>query len=50
MSPDALISAGISAGTLDGTPAIALPLADDDGRRRYRLGWIELTAEDAQQA
>jgi hypothetical protein len=28
----------ISVGTRDGTPKIALPLKDDDGQRRYRLG------------
>lgn len=32
----------ISAGTRDGTPTIALPLAGDDGQRRYRLGTITL--------
>ena len=30
----------ISVGTRDGTPTIALPLKDDDGQRRYRLGSI----------
>jgi hypothetical protein len=33
----------ISVGKRDGTPRIALPLRDGDGRRRYRLGAIELT-------
>ena len=28
----------VSVGTRDGTPTIALPLKDDDGQRRYRLG------------
>ena len=30
----------VSVGDLDGTPRIALPLADGDGERRYRLGQI----------
>jgi hypothetical protein len=33
----------ISVGTRDGTPVIALPLAGDDGRRRYRIGTVTLT-------
>jgi hypothetical protein len=32
-----------SVGERDGTPVIALPLKDDDGQRRYRLGKLELT-------
>jgi hypothetical protein len=32
----------ISVGTRDGTPTIALPLADNDGHRRYRLGGVTL--------
>jgi hypothetical protein len=32
----------ISVGTRDGTPTIALPLAGDDGQRRYRLGSVSL--------
>ncbi len=32
----------ISVGARDGTPQIALPLARDDGQRRYRLGRIAL--------
>jgi hypothetical protein len=32
----------VSVGQRDGTPAIALPLADDDGQRRYRLGRVTL--------
>jgi hypothetical protein len=32
----------VSVGTPDGTPRIALPLPDEDGHRRYRLGQIEL--------
>ncbi|MCC6729317.1 MAG: DUF4832 domain-containing protein [Chthonomonadales bacterium] len=33
----------VSVGMRDGTPTIALPLPDDDGQRRYRVGRIELT-------
>ena len=32
----------ISVGMRDGTPTIALPLKDDDGQRRYRLGAITI--------
>jgi hypothetical protein len=32
----------ISVGMRDGTPRIALPLTDDDGQRRYRLGTVKL--------
>jgi hypothetical protein len=32
----------VSVGQRDGTPRIALPLPDDDGQRRYRLGKVEL--------
>jgi len=32
----------VSAGARDGTPRIALPLAGGDGRRRYRLGRVEV--------
>lgn len=32
----------LSVGSRDGTPAIALPLAGDDGQRRYRIGRITL--------
>ena len=32
----------ISVGRRDGTPTIALPLANDDGQRRYRIGSITL--------
>jgi hypothetical protein len=35
----------VSVGRRDGTPQIALPLDDDDGQRRYRLGSVELVAE-----
>jgi len=34
----------ISVGTATGEPVLALPLANDDGRRRYRLGSIKITA------
>ena len=34
----------ISVGDRDGTPRVALPLKDDDGQHRYRLGTITLTA------
>ena len=33
----------ISVGTSTGTPRIALPLADDDGHRRYRLGTLTVS-------
>ena len=32
----------ISVGALDGTPQIALPIKDEDGQRRYRIGSITL--------
>jgi len=32
----------ISVGRRDGTPVIALPLAEDDGQRRYRIGRVTL--------
>ena len=32
----------VSVGQRDGTPRIALPLAGEDGQRRYRLGQIEV--------
>jgi hypothetical protein len=32
----------VSVGARDGTPAIALPLPDGDGQRRYRLGTVRL--------
>ena len=34
----------ISVGTATGEPVIALPLTDDDGHRRYRLGSIKVAA------
>jgi hypothetical protein len=33
----------ISVGTRQGTPALALPLPDEDGQRRYKLGRIEVS-------
>lgn len=32
----------VSVGTRDGTPVIALPLAEDDGQHRYKIGRITL--------
>lgn len=32
----------VSVGLRDGTPRLALPLAGDDGRQRYRLGQVVL--------
>ena len=32
----------VSVGDRDGTPRIALPLAGDDGQRRYALGRLRL--------
>lgn len=32
----------VSVGTRDGTPVIALPLANNDGQRRYKVGQISL--------
>lgn len=39
----------ISVGLRDGTPRIALPLAGDDGQRRYRLGVVTLQNAEANQ-
>lgn len=39
----------ISVGERDGTPRIALPLKDDDGQRRYRLGSITLKSGETDQ-
>ncbi len=33
----------VSVGTATGTPKIALPLPDDDGHHRYRLGKLTVT-------
>ena len=35
----------VSVGQRDGTPVFKLPLADEDGHKRYRLGEIELTED-----
>lgn len=35
----------VSVGKPDGTPVIALPLADEDGHRRYRLGRLRVTGD-----
>ena len=37
----------VSVGMRDGTPVIALPLENDDGHRRYKLGTIELPPSDS---
>ncbi|MHB8969420.1 MAG: DUF4832 domain-containing protein [Pirellulaceae bacterium] len=34
----------VSVGTLDGTPRIALPLDQEDGQRRYRVGTLEVVS------
>ena len=36
----------VSVGERDGTPRIALPLANDDGQRRYRLGSLILHSSE----
>jgi hypothetical protein len=36
----------VSVGQRDGTPRLALPLADEDGQRRYRLGTIILCKDE----
>jgi len=33
----------VSVGRRDGTPTIALPLPDEDGQHRYKIGRVELT-------
>jgi hypothetical protein len=35
-------SVWVSVGSADGTPRIALPMAGDDGGRRYRLGTVDV--------
>ena len=40
----------ISVGERDGTPVIAMPLADGDGKRRYRIGTIKLIAGEPVEA
>ncbi len=42
--PSGTFDVFISVGERDGTPQVALPLQDDDGHRRYRLGTITLTS------
>jgi hypothetical protein len=37
----------VSVGARDGTPTIALPLAEDDGARRYEVGSIRVTERRA---
>jgi len=37
----------ISVGTLDGTPTISLPLDNDDGQHRYRVGTVRVTPRKA---
>ena len=39
----------ISVGKRDGTPTIAMPLKDDDGQRRYRIGPVTLQARNQDQ-
>jgi hypothetical protein len=34
----------VSIGTRDGTPRLALPMAGQDGQRRYRVGRLRLLA------
>ncbi len=40
--PQGIFDVFVSVGQRDGTPVVALPLPDEDGRRRYRLGRIEV--------
>ena len=40
--PSGLFDVFISVGKKDGTPVIALPMEKDDGRRRYKLGRLEV--------
>ena len=35
-------SVHVSVGNPDGTPVIALPLGGDDGKRRYKIGTIDV--------
>ncbi len=42
VTPPGTCDVFISVGRRDGTPVLALPLAGDDGQRRYRLGQVEL--------
>lgn len=45
VTPPGTYDVYVSVGKRDGTPVIALPLADSDGQRRYKLGVIELAAK-----
>ena len=38
--PEGTFNVFVSVGEADGTPRVALPLPEDDGHRRYRLGRI----------
>jgi hypothetical protein len=38
----------ISVGKRDGTPTIAMPLKDDDGQRRYKIGQITLNPKETE--
>ncbi len=40
--PPGVYTVFTSIGSLDGTPQIALPMAGDDGQRRYRLGTVNV--------
>lgn len=42
--PSGTFEAFVSVGDCDGTPIVELPLPDDDGHRRYRVGKILLSA------
>ena len=42
-TPTGPVDVFVSVGSADGTPRIALPLGDDDGARRYRIGQMALT-------
>jgi len=44
VTPPGTYDVYVSVGKRDGTPVIALPLANDDGQRRYKLGQITLDA------
>jgi hypothetical protein len=43
--PDGTYALFVSVGDRDGTPRLALPLPDADGKRRYRLGEIEIRVD-----
>jgi hypothetical protein len=40
--PPGIYNVFVSVGKPDGTPVIALPLAGDDGKRRYKIGTMEV--------